>query len=294
MIKDNNLRKTFVKEALGSRNYLSYRADLALYKMLISFAVFILIYFIYLDLILSLLIAALAFAILTLINKRSVDTKNKKGKELLFNKVKKSYFSSKIEEINTHDFEMLIRLLFKNEGYNNIIKKGRSLYLTEKEGYINCIKIFKLYEGIEVEKLDIRSLLTFMGHSGIRKGFLVTTSSLSEDAKKLLEKFKEKFEVTIIDIEGLFDLAKKYNMLPEDSFYYKKLYEEKRTISKMDVKNNMLNIKKLALYIPAAIFFYISSVWMPENQLVIFISYYFVILSVVNVLYYLRNKYITY
>ena len=294
MIKDNNLRKTFVKEALGNRNYLSYRADLALYKMLISFAVFILIYFIYLDLILSLLIAALAFAILTLINKRNVDTKNKKGKELLFNKVKKSYFSSKIEEINTHDFEMLIRLLFKNEGYNNIIKKGRSLYLTEKEGYINCIKIFKLYEGIEVEKLDIRSLLTFMGHSGIRKGFLVTTSSLSEDAKKLLEKFKEKFEVTIIDIEGLFDLAKKYNMLPEDSFYYKKLYEEKRTISKMDVKNNMLNIKKLALYIPAAIFFYISSVWMPENQLVIFISYYFVILSVVNVLYYLRNKYITY
>ena len=294
MIKDNNLRKTFVKEALGNSNYLSYRADLALYKMLISFAVFILIYFIYLDLILSLLIAALAFAILTLINKRSVDTKNKKGKELLFNKVKKSYFSSKIEEINTHDFEMLIRLLFKNEGYNNIIKKGRSLYLTEKEGYINCIKIFKLYEGIEVEKLDIRSLLTFMGHSGIRKGFLVTTSSLSEDAKKLLEKFKEKFEVTIIDIEGLFDLAKKYNMLPEDSFYYKKLYEEKRTISKMDVKNNMLNIKKLALYIPAAIFFYISSVWMPENQLVIFISYYFVILSVVNVLYYLRNKYITY
>ena len=294
MIKDNNLRKTFVKEALGNSNYLSYRADLALYKMLISFAVFILIYFIYLDLILSLLIAALAFAILTLINKRSVDTKNKKGKELLFNKVKKSYFSSKIEEINTHDFEMLIRLLFKNEGYNNIIKKGRSLYLTEKEGYINCIKIFKLYDGIEVEKLDIRSLLTFMGHSGIRKGFLVTTSSLSEDAKKLLEKFKEKFEVTIIDIEGLFDLAKKYNMLPEDSFYYKKLYEEKRTISKMDVKNNMLNIKKLALYIPAAIFFYISSVWMPENQLVIFISYYFVILSVVNVLYYLRNKYITY
>ena len=294
MIKDNNLRKTFVKEALGNSNYLSYRADLALYKMLISFAVFILIYFIYLDLILSLLIAALAFAILTLINKRSVDTKNKKGKELLFNKVKKSYFSSKIEEINTHDFEMLIRLLFKNEGYNNIIKKGRSLYLTEKEGYINCIKIFKLYEGIEVEKLDIRSLLTFMGHSGIRKGFLVTTSSLSEDAKKLLEKFKEKFEVTIIDIEGLFDLAKKYNMLPEDSFYNKKLYEEKRTISKMDVKNNMLNIKKLALYIPAAIFFYISSVWMPENQLVIFISYYFVILSVVNVLYYLRNKYITY
>ncbi len=292
MIKDNNLRKTFVKEALGNKNYLSYRTDLALFKMLISFAVFILIYFIYLDIILSLLIAALVFAILTLTNKINVDSKNEKGKELLFNKVKKNYFSSKIEEINLDDFEMLIKLLFKNEGYNNIIKKGRSLYLAEKEGYISCIKVFKLYDGIEVEKLDIRSLLTFMGHSGIRKGFLVTTSSLSEEAEKLLEKFKEKFEVILIDIEGIFNLAKKYNMLPEDSFYYKKLYEEKRTISKKDVKNNIINIKKLVLYIPAAIFFYISSIWMPENKLVIYISYYFVILSIVNILYYFRNKYI--
>ena len=294
MIKGNNLRKTFVKEALGNRNYLSYRTDLALFKTLISFAVFILIYFIYLDLILSLLIASLVFAILTLFNKIKVDAKNEKGRELLFNKVKKNYFSSKIEEINLNDFEMLIKLLFKNEGYNNIIKKGRSLYLAEKEGYISCIKIFKLYDGIEVEKLDIRSLLTFMGHSGIKKSFLVTTSNLSEEAEKLLEKFKDKFEINIIDIEGMFNLAQKYNMIPEDSFYYKKLYEEKGTISKKDVKNNILNIKKLVLYIPAAIFFYISSIWMPENQLVIYISYYFVILSVVNIFNYLRNKYITY
>ncbi len=294
MIKGNNLRKTFVKEALGNRNYLSYRTDLALFKTLISFAVFILIYFIYLDLILSLLIASLVFAILTLFNKINVDIKNEKGRELLFNKVKKNYFSSKIEEINLNDFEMLIKLLFKNEGYNNIIKKGRSLYLAEKEGYISCIKIFKLYDGIEVEKLDIRSLLTFMGHSGIKKSFLVTTSNLSEEAEKLLEKFKDKFEINIIDIEGMFNLAQKYNMIPEDSFYYKKLYEEKGTISKKDVKNNILNIKKLVLYIPAAIFFYISSIWMPENQLVIYISYYFVILSVVNIFNYLRNKYITY
>lgn len=292
MIKDNNLRKTFVKEALGNRNYLSYRTDLALFKTLISFAVFILIYFIYIDLILSLLIASLVFAILTLFNKINVDIKNEKGRELLFNKVKKNYFSSKIEEINLNDFEMLIKLLFKNEGYNNIIKKGRSLYLAEKEGYIKCIKIFKLYDGIEVEKLDIRSLLTFMGHSGIKKSFLVTTSNLSEEAEKLLEKFKDKFEINIIDIEGMFNLAQKYNMLPEDSFYYKKLYEEKRTISKKDVKNNMLNIKKLALYIPAAAFFYIFSVWMPENKLVIYISYYFIVLSIVNILYYFRNKYI--
>lgn len=292
MIKNNNLRKAFIKEALGNKNYLSYRTDLMFFKVLISFMVFILIYFIYLDLILSLLIASFAFAVFTLINKTIVERKNEKGKELLINKVKKKYFSSKIEEINQDDFEMLIKLLFRNEGYNNIIKKGRSLYLAEKEGYISCIKIFKLYDGIEVEKLDIRSLLIFMGHSNIRKSFLITTSNLSEDAENLLHKFKDKFEITIIDIEGMYNLADKYNMLPEDSFYYKKLYEEKNIISKENIKNNILGIKKITLYIPAAVFFYISSIWLPENKLVIYISYYFVILTIVNIIYYYSYKYI--
>lgn len=292
MIKDNNFRKTFVKEALGSKNYLSYRIDLALFKVLISFAVFILVYFIYIDIVLSLLIAALAFAVLTLVNKINVDFKNEKGREILIDRVKKNYFSSKIEEINSNDFVMLIKLLFRQEGYNNIIKKGRGLYLAEKEGYISCIKIFKLYDGIEVEKLDVRSLLTFMGQSNIRKGFLVTTGSLSEDAAKLLEKFKDKFEITLLNIDGLYDLADKHNILPEDSFYYKRLYEEKDTISKKDVKNNVLSIKKISLYIPSAIFFYISSIWLPENKLVIYISYYFIILTAINIIYYFTYKYI--
>ena len=292
MIKDNNFRKTFVKEALGSKNYLSYRIDLALFKVLISFAVFILVYFIYIDFILSLLIAALAFAVLTLVNKINVDVKNEKGREILIDRVKKNYFSSKIEEINSNDFVMLIKLLFRQEGYNNIIKKGRGLYLAEKEGYISCIKIFKLYDGIEVEKLDVRSLLTFMGQSNIRKGFLVTTGSLSEDASKLLEKFKDKFEITLLNIDSLYDLADKHNMLPEDSFYHKRLYEEKGTISKKDVKNNVLSIKKISLYIPSAIFFYISSIWLPENKLVIYISYYFIILTIINIIYYFAYKYI--
>lgn len=292
VIKDNDLKKTYIKEALGNKNYLSYRTDLALFKILVSFAVFILIYFIYLDFLLSILSAFLVFSIFTLVNKFNVDSKNNKGKVLLLSKVKKSYFSSKIDEINSNDFEMLIRLLFKYEGYNNILKKGRSLYLAEQEGYISCIKIFKLYDGIEVEKLDIRSLLTFMGNSNIRKGFLVTTANLSEDAEKLLEKFKDRFEISLIDLEGLYNLASKYNMLPEESFYYKKMHEVKSTFNKKEVKNNVLNMKKLALYIPAAIFFYISSIWMPGNKLVIYISYYFLILTIVNVGYYMANKYI--
>ncbi len=290
MIKDNKVRKTYVKEALGNRNYLSYRTDLMLLKILVSFVVFIATYFIYLDIILSLLLASLVFFVFTLVNKINVDKKNERGKNMLMKKVKEEYFSSKIEEINQNDFEMLIKLFFNNEGYNNIFKKGRSLYLAEKEGYITCIKIFKLYDGIEVEKLDIRSLLTFMGNSNIRNGFLVTTSSLSEDAAKLIEKFKDRFEITVIDIEGMYSLADKYNMLPDESFYYKRLNEEK-VITKNDFKKNVLNIRKVYLYIAASIFFYMSSVWMPENQLVIYISYFFIVLTIINILYFSVTKY---
>ena len=290
MIKDNKVKKTYVKEALGNRNYLSYRTDLMLLKILVSFAVFIITYFIYLDLILSLLLASLIFFVFTLANKINVDKKNKRGKELLLKKVKKEYFSSKIEEINNSDFEMLIKLFIKNEGYNNIFKKGRSLFLAEKEGYITCIKIFKLYEGIEVEKIDIRSMLTFMGNNSIRNGFLITTSDLSEDAAKLIEKFNDRFEITIIDIEGLYSLADKYNMLPDESFYYKRMNEEK-IVSKKDVKENVLSIKKIYLYIAAAIFFYMSSIWMPENKLVIYISYFFIVLIIINAIYYFTEKY---
>jgi hypothetical protein len=290
MIKDNKVRKTYVKEALGNRNYLSYRTDLMLLKILVSFVVFIATYFIYLDIILSLLLASLVFFVFTLVNKINVDKKNERGKNMLMKKVKEEYFSSKIEEINQNDFEMLIKLFFNNEGYNNIFKKGRSLYLAEKEGYITCIKIFKLYDGIEVEKLDIRSLLTFMGNSNIRNGFLVTTSSLSEEAAKLIEKFKDRFEITVIDIEGMYSLADKYNMLPDESFYYKRLNEEK-VVTKNDFKKNVLNIRKIYLYIAASIFFYMSSVWMPENQLVIYISYFFIVLTIINILYFSVTKY---
>ncbi|MFA6782244.1 MAG: restriction endonuclease [Sedimentibacter sp.] len=290
MIKDNKVKKTYIKEALGNRNYLSYRTDLMLLKILVSIVVFIVTYFIYLDIILSLLLASLVFFVFTLINKINVERKNEKGKNILIKKVKEDYFSSKIEEINQGDFELLIKLFFRNEGYNNIIKKGRSLYLAEKDGYITCIKIFKLYDGIEVEKIDIRSLLTFMGNSNIRNGFLVTTTALSEDAVKLIEKFKDRFEITIIGIEDMHSLADKYNMLPDESFYYNKL-SEKKIVIKNDFKENVLNIRKIYLYIAASIFFYMSSVWMPENKLVIYISYFFIALSIFNILYFYVIKY---
>ena len=113
---------------------------------------------------------------------------------------------------------------------------------------------------------------------------------MSEDAAKLIEKFKDRYEITIIDIEGMYNLADKYNMLPEDSFYYKRMSEEKIT-TKKNVRENVLSINKIYLYIAAAIFFYMSSVWLPENKLVIYISYFFIIMTIINVFYFLANRY---
>ena len=61
MINNNDLKKEFIKEALGTRKYLSYRMDLMLYKLIISTGVFLVVYFIYLDLVLTLLSASLIF-----------------------------------------------------------------------------------------------------------------------------------------------------------------------------------------------------------------------------------------
>ncbi len=97
MIKDNKIKRIYVKEALVNKNYLSYRIDLMLFKVLISLAVLILTYLTYLDLILSLLTGSLVFSVITLVNKIKVEKKNEKGRELLLKKVKQEYFSSKIE-----------------------------------------------------------------------------------------------------------------------------------------------------------------------------------------------------
>lgn len=291
MIKDKDLRKIFVEAALVNRNYISYRLDLALLKTFISLAAFILVYFLSEDIVLGFLSASLIFVIFTFINKIIVDSKNKKGELLAIDKIKKDYFSSKIEEINSKDFEILVKLLFSNEGYKDMVKKGRSLYLAEKDGYISCIKIFKLYPGIEVEKMDIRSLLTFMCNNNIRQGFLVTTVDLSEEAEKLLETFEDRLDIELITMDHMFDLALKYDILPEESFYYKKLQVERKTMDKREVKDNVLNIKKILIYIPATLFFYLSSRFLPGNTLLIYISYYFLILSIVSVGYYIIYRY---
>ncbi|NLL60137.1 MAG: hypothetical protein GX243_04725, partial [Tissierellia bacterium] len=83
----------------------------------------------------------------------------------------------------------------------------------------------------------------------------------------------------------------KNKILPEEAFFHRML-NDKKIISKKDLKENVLDIRKVYLYIAASVFFYMSSVWMPENRLVIYISYFFIIMTIINIIYFAANKYI--
>lgn len=294
MIKNRKTTKRFIKEALGSRNYFSYRADLLLYKLLLSILVLLAIFFISGDWSLSVIIAAEVFVIFTLVNKLNITRKKNEGEKKLINKMKKEHFKKKIDEINPDDFEMLMGFLYEKKGCKNFVKKGKHMFLAEKESLINCIKIYKLYDDIELEKIDVRNLITFMLQNNVKIGHLVTTGSLSDGAKELIEKFEDKLSIEVVDLEGLFNIMEQYGILPENEYFYTKVEDEKVSDKKkFKLKSNVFDSKKIFVYIFAAVFFYIASTIMPENNISIYFSYYFVMLTVISIFYIVWVKYIS-
>ncbi|WP_313343562.1 restriction endonuclease [Sedimentibacter sp.] len=293
MIDNRKFKKIFIKESIGSRNYFSYRSDLILYKVLLSILIFLTILLISDDISLSLLISGEVFLIFTLINKLNMDRKRNEGENQLILKRKKEHFKKKLEEININDFELLIGFLFEKKGCKNFVKKGRHTYLAEKEGLINCIKIYRLYENIELERIDVRNLVTYMCQNNIRIGYLITTGSLSEGAKELLEDFKDRLNITVIDFDCLFTMMEDYEILPVNDYFYNKIYEEEREKTKdIDIKKNVFENKKIVIYIFSAVFFYVASMIMPENNISRYISYYFIVLTTINIAYLVWIKYI--
>ncbi len=291
---DNKFKKIFIKEAIGSRNYFSYRTDLILYKVLLCMLIFLAIFFISDDLNLSLLITAEVFLVFTLVNKLNIDRKRNEGELQIILKKKHDHFKKKLDEININDFELLIGFLFEKRGCKNFVKRGRHMYLAEKDGLINCIKIYRLYENIELERIDVRNLITYMCQNNIRIGYLITTGVLNESAKKLLEDFKDSLDITVIDLEALFTMMEEYGILPDDEYFYNKVYEEESKKTKnTDIKKNVFDNKKIVIYIISTVFFYATSTIMPENNITKYISYYFMLLTLISLAYMIWIKYIT-
>lgn len=293
MMENKKMNKRFIKEALGTRNYFSYRTDLFLYKLMLSIMVLLAIFLITSDWNFSLLIAAEVFVIFTLVNKLNITRKKSEGEEKLIAKMKKEHFKKRIDEINVDDFEMLIGYLYEKKGCCNFVKKARHMFLAEKDGLINCIKIYKLYDEIELEKIDVRNLITFMCQNNIKIGHLVTTANLSDDAKALIEKFKDKLDIDIVDLDCLYKIMEEQNILPDNEYFYNKVTEEKVIEKKKkELKNNVFDNKKIFVYIFSAVFFYITSTIMP-NSISRYISYYFMLLTVISVFYLIWLKFIS-
>jgi len=244
-----------------------------------------------LDLILALLITAQVFVIFTLINKLNLDRKGKEGREILTNKVKKDYFAKKLNELNIESFENLVKLFIEREGYTNFKKVGKHMYSAEKEKKIFCVKIFKLYCESEIEKFDIRSITTYMSQNNIKNCLFITTNNIAEDAQNLIEKSNETFNIIVIDDSKLLEMAEKINLLPDNSYFYDMVYDEKTKVDKKSViKNNAFSNKKIVIYIAAALFFFLTSKLMPYNIASLYISYYFVFMTIISSIYCIYMK----
>lgn len=281
-------RKIFVEEAIGTRKYFSYRADLLLNKVLLCILVYVIIYTITDGFLISLLLSLQVLLIFTLINKLNLERKEKEGRAALLTKLKKEYFLEKLEEMDVRKFEGLVVSFFLKKGYVNIKKSGKYTYSMVKDKETFYVKIFKLYGEIEIERIDIRNFISLMSKDKIKSGFLITINEISEEAKKLMDKVKKDFQLTLVGLEELFEMAEENSYLPGNDFFMKKIKDEKIKTSKKNIKSikyNVVSNKKIVIYVFSAVLFYILSFLMPYNNLTIYISYYFVVLTFITLVY---------
>ena len=291
MAKNRKEEKLFIKEALKTRNYFSYRTDLILYKSILSVLVGTAIYMHTYNSAISVIIGAETFAIFTLVNKLALKRKMSEGGEKLIKRMKMEHFKKKVEEINQDDFEMLIIFLFEKNGYMNFIKNGRRMFLAEKDGLINYIKIYKFYDNMELEKIDLRNFVSFMCQNNIGTGHLITTGKLSEEAEVYLNSFNEKLDIHIAGMDELFTLMEENGILPDNEYFYNKICVQKILLKKREVlEKNIFGSKKVYVYILASIFFYITSVLIPKNVINSYISYYFILLAAISIVHMVWNK----
>lgn len=295
MIKENTGKseRIFVEETIGTGKYFSYRADLILYKVLFSIFIYILIYMITSELFISIIMSLQVLLILTLVNKLNIDKKNKEGRERLLNKVKRDFFKKKLISMDTISFERLIGFYFNKQEYSNYKKIGRYTFSATKSGVISFIRIFKMFDKADLEKIDIRNFISFICNNNAASGYIVTINTINEETMKLIENVNDDLTIKIINIDMLFDFAKKNNLLPENQYFYNQIYEESIKVKNTKIKaikNNPIDSKKIIIYIIAAIFFYIISKVMPYNSLSIYICLYFIILTIVNAAYIFINK----
>lgn len=288
--KNKSDRKVFIEETIGTRKYFSYRADLMLYKLILSLLIFAVVNNITSHVFFSFFIALQVFVIFTLINKLNLERKEKEGIKKLIVQTKKEYFKKKINDIEIDGFENLVQFFFVKQNYTNYKKMGEHFYSTELDGEISYIKIFKLFDEAEVDMIDVKSFISLVSQNNIKRGFIITNNKINIDAKELRDKIIKKIQIDIIDIDKLYDLTEKFDLLPENDYFYNKILNEKQNKKDVNlIKNNVFSSKKILIYLFSAILFYIFSKILFYNVLPFYLSCYFIILTSITLLY---NAYI--
>jgi hypothetical protein len=286
-------KKIYIEETIGSRKYFSYRADLLLYKLILCVVIYLIIYSITSELLISIVVSVQVLLIFTLINKLIIERKESEGRELLLKKFKKNYFSKKINEMNMVEFEKFTNYYFETKGYSNFKKVGKHLYLINKFEDNFYVKIYKFYEGAEIEKTDIRNLISILNNNSIKNIIIVTTNKLSDDADNIIKKFNSDLNIQIISTGELYEFADINKYLPDDKFFYKQIQDSKsiKNVKKHKVlKNNIFDTKKIIIYFIASVLFYIMSKIMSNNIMTLYVSYYFITLSIISVIYFIILK----
>lgn len=289
---DKFLKRLYIEETLKTRKYMGFRLDIALVKSIITMIILTVLYLYTNDLIFSIIVGLQVFLILTLLNKMTIDKKIKVGKVKLSQRIKKEKFKKKIFYSDYNEFENFIMFYLNQYRYKDIQKIREYCYSAVKNGETVYVHLLKFYEDTCIEKIDIRNLLTILINEKINKSIIITINELSEDAKELLERFKSTISVELINYDDLYSFADNYSLLSE-AYEYKDIENLDKKIHKKtsDIISNIFINRKVIIYLIAAALFYAMHRFILQNQLGLYISYYFIILSVINIIYNLYKSY---
>lgn len=280
------LKKLYIEETLKTRKYIGYRLDIALLKSIVTIIIFAFVYYYSKNIIFSLIVGFQIFLLLTLLNKVRINRKLKVGKDKLLQRIKLKKFKNKIFYSDYNDIESFILLYLNQYRYKNIKKIRKYSYSAIKDGESTNIYIMKFFEDAIIEKADIRNLLTVMLDRKANRNLLFILNDLSEEANQLLEKYNDKLKIQTIFLNDIYKFADE-SMLLSEAYEFNDIEGLERKINRKtkDIFKNVFVNKKLIIYIIAAIMFYAIHKTIFPSQLGVYISYYFLILACINVLY---------
>ncbi|QSX06170.1 hypothetical protein JYG23_01510 [Sedimentibacter sp. zth1] len=295
MFKSQNrhFKKIYIDETLNKRKYLGYRLDIVLIKFIIITFIALVVYVNTGDFLFTSIIIIQVFCIITLINKIIIDKKASRGKVKFLKRIKKDKFKKKIFSSKYSEIESFIFLYLNQNRYYHLKKTKNYCYKALKNDETILINVVKFYQDALIEKIDLRNYITNALNVNIDKLILITINDFSEEASKMLEKSEEVIKLEIINFEDLYEFADT-NLLLSSS--YEIISNEdictNTKVKTSEIFNNIFNSEKIKIYLIASVTFYIIHKILLINKIGVYISYYFLFLTFINIVYNVYNTFI--